>query len=431
MDLLPHQLEASKRLSSGKVLYGGVGLGKTATVLHYYVNNEEYRDIYVITTAKKRDSLDWEQDAASFGIGTDISCYGRLVVDSWNNISKYENVTDAFFVFDEQRVVGHGAWVKSFIKIAKTGGNHWVLLSATPGDTWMDYAPVFIAAGYYKNRTQFLREHVKYKAYVRFPVVDYYLGTDKLERLRNEVLVEMPYDVDSKRVLNWWPVGYDKALYKTVFDKRWNPFENEPIKDAAELFRLLRRIANTDPSRLEALRELMRIHPKIIVFYNFNYELDILRTLRDEVEIGEYNGYKKTSIPDTDSWVYLVQYVAGAEGWNCTSTDAMVLYSLTYSYKNLEQAMGRIDRINTKYQRLFYYLFVSDMTQDRGIRHSLERKQDFNEKSWLREMDKPEKTDSDIMVEYGRRQEVDDDEIDALEVKYRGVGEENLEMCQI
>ncbi len=331
VELMPHQVEAVQQLKNGSILYGGVGTGKTLTALAYYMKEETPLDVYVITTAKVRDSLMWEGEAAKFGIGTErnATLAGVITVDSWNQISNYINVENAFFIFDEQRLIGHGVWVKSFLKIAKK--NRWILLSATPGDTWTDYIPVFIANGFYRNVTQFKLEHVLYEPFIKFPKIRGYLNETKLELLRNEILVEMPYLKHTTRMLNWMTVGYDIKKFKQVHTERWNVFEDRPVKDVAELFRLMRRVVNSDPSRLEMIRYLMKLHPRLVIFYNFNYELEILRTLKAEIEVAEWNGHKKENLPESDNWVYLVQYVAGAEGWNCISTDA--------------QAMGRIDPI--------------------------------------------------------------------------------------
>lgn len=379
VELMEHQEEVVKQLSNGRVLYGIVGSGKGIAALAYYMEKEAPKNVYVITTARKRDDLDWHREAAMFGIGSDpdATTAGTLSVDSWNNVGNYTDVEGAFFIFDEQRVVGTGAWVKSFIKIARK--NRWILLTATPGDTWMDYAPIFVANGWYKNLTEFKREHVVYAPYVKFPKILRYVNTGRLLKLRNEVLVEMEYQKHTNPIMNYLMTGYDPELWGTVSKKRWNPWENRPIKDVGELFRLMRRVVNEDDSKLEQVRELLKIHPKLIIFYNFNYELEILRTLESETAVGEYNGHKKTPIPDTDRWVYLVQYSAGAEGWNCIETNAMVLYSLTYSYKNFKQALGRIDRLNTKFVDLYYYILATSAPIDNAIRRSLGEKKDFNE----------------------------------------------------
>lgn len=391
--LAEHQEEAKLQLGPGKVLYGKVGTGKTRTAIAYYVENEEAVDIYVITTARKRDSLDWEEEAVSWGISTkrELSRYGRLVVDSWNNIGNYVDVEGAFFIFDEQRAVGSGSWSKSFIKIGRK--NHWILLSGTPGDSWMDYIPVFVANGYYRNKTDFVEQHVIWDPWSKFPKVKEYKNVGKLEYLRNEVLVEMKFEKPAKRYLNYMDVAYDKDLFNTVWKKRWNIYEEKPVKDMAEVMRLLRRIQNSDPSRLEMIIDLMRSHKRLIVFYNFDYELDILRQLSAYVPTYEYNGHRKNQLSEfehEERWVYIVQYVAGAEAWNCVSTDAMVLYSLTYSYKNFEQVQGRIDRMNTPFKRLYYYVLLSNSWVDRRIKWSLEHKESFNERKAVLEQLKKE-----------------------------------------
>lgn len=387
MQLMDHQKEAIAQLGNGKILYGGVGSGKSATALGYYVARETPRDIVVITTAKKRDSLDWEGTAARFGISTrrDSTLHGTITIDSWNNITRYVGDSGRFFIFDEQRLVGNGTWVKSFLKIVRR--NRWILLSATPGDTWIDYAPVFIANGWYKNITDFKRQHVVYAPYVKFPKINGYIGVDKLQRLRNNILVEMPFLNHTERVLNYLECSYDHSLWDKAVKHRWNPYENAPIKDVGELFRVMRRITNSDPSRLEMVRKLLKSHPRIIVFYNFNYELDILRTLSDEFTVAEWNGHRKHPIPDTESWVYLVHYVAGAEAWECTSTDAMIMYSLTYSYKNFMQSQGRIDRLDTPFKTLYYYILTSFAPIDVEIKKALGKKKSFNEREFEKNLE--------------------------------------------
>jgi hypothetical protein len=520
VELRPHQRKAVNELKNGSILYAAVGTGKTLTALSYYVEKEAPKDVYVITTAKKRDSLDWELDAARLGIGRtmDSSPVGGVIkVDSWNNIQRYVGVQGAFFIFDEQRLVGSGSWVRSFLKIAKE--NHWILLSATPGDTWLDYIPVFLANGFYKNRTEFLHEHVVYNRFSKFPKVDRYLGVNKLVKQRNSIFVSMPLERHTTRVTEKILVDYDTDLFERVLKDRWHVYENRPLRDVAELFSVMRKVVNSDSSRIQKIRTLMDAHPKLIIFYNFNYELEALRTLAESASshptttsakagtngidsstkestpnvpiltpvitessantistastdsasaatqpstpagspngtgnttsttsvgsepdlavaeeeswnggkatelqtddndsstkkkqstssvadqpipgtttseatggsglkfaVAEWNGHKHEPIPTTDRWVYLVQYQAGAEGWNCIDTDAMVFFSLTYSYKLWEQAHGRIDRLNTPFSTLYYYVLLSNSVIDRAVWRALTEKRSFNEKKFL------------------------------------------------
>lgn len=384
--LYPHQKNAVDELKNGNVLWGGVGSGKSRTAIAYYMKQESDKDIYVITTAKKRDSLDWDGECARFGIGKeqDATVAGVLTIDSWNNIGKYIDVDNAFFIFDEQRLVGSGAWTKAFYKIAMK--NNWIVLSATPGDTWMDYVPVFIANGFYKNRTAFQREHVVYNTYAKFPKIDRYTSTGRLLRHRKDILVYMPYQSLAEANHHEISVMHDVSAYNRVLKDRWNVVEDRPIANMGEFFFALRRIVYSDPSRTRALLDVMDLHPKLIVFYTFNYELDILREVgaNSEVQFAEWNGHKHESIPDSDSWVYLVQYTSGAEGWNCIETNAICFYSLTYSYKTFKQAQGRIDRLDTKWKKINYYSLVSSASIDVAVLRALSKKQNFNESIFIK-----------------------------------------------
>lgn len=395
------QIEALDHMHTGSILCGGVGSGKSRTALAYYFQEEggeldpylpmqiPPRDLYIITTARKRDTLEWEGELAMFLLSSDPEknqFYGNtIVIDSWNNIGKYSNVTGAFFIFDEQRVVGSGAWVKAFLKIAKF--NDWILLSATPGDKYEDYIPVFIANGFYRNKTEFTREHMVYSRFTKYPKVDHYLNTRKLDRLRDRILVDMDFKRKTISHHEDIYVKFNVSKYKDTIRYRWDPYKNEPIQQASGLCYILRRIVNEDESRQLALLELFEKHPKMIIFYNFDYELDILRNLYygDDVEIAEWNGHKHQPIPNhSKKWVYLVQYTAGCDGWNCIWTDTIVFYSQNYSYKVMEQARGRIDRLNTPYTDLYYYYLKSRSGIDLAISKALSQKKKFNERKFTK-----------------------------------------------
>jgi hypothetical protein len=400
ISLYDYQMDAVNRMQNGCILCGGVGSGKSRTSLAYYYKEQggslgtaEYRrmhnpkDLYIITTARKRDTKEWEAELIPFLMTTDpeVAIYKhKIVVDSWNNIGKYEDVKDAFFIFDEQRVVGKGAWVKAFLKIARV--NNWILLSATPGDTWQDYIPVFLANGFYKNRTEFNNEHVVWKRTGTYWTVDRYYNTGRLIRLRNRILVDMDFNRQTISHHEDVYVRYDTGAYRDISKTRWDPYKDEPIVNASGLCYILRRLVNSDESRQVALLELFEKHPRMIVFYNFDYELDILKGLYygPDVEVAEWNGHKHQPIPSGESWVYLVQYTAGAEGWNCIKTDTIVFFSQNYSYKIMQQSAGRIDRLNTPYRDLYYYHLKSRSGIDLAISKALKEKKNFNEMKFIK-----------------------------------------------
>ena len=403
MELRDYQLEAIGKMKNGCILNGGVGSGKSLTSLSYYylqnggslefLSGKDYipmpnppKDLYIITTARKRDTFEWEGELSHFLLSTheELNKYdNKVVVDSWNNIQKYKDVEDAFFIFDEQRVVGSGAWVKAFLKIAKK--NQWILLSATPGDTWSDYIPVFIANGFYKNKTEFMREHAVFSRFSKYPKIEKYIGTGRLIRQRREILVDMKFERETVQHHYDIYVEYDNKLYKDVMKRRWDIWNDEPIINASGLCYALRKIVNSHESRSTKLLELFETHQKMIVFYNFDYELEILKSLYfgEGVIIAEWNGHKHEPTPTGNRWVYLVQYTAGAEGWNCITTDTIVFYSLNYSYKIMHQSAGRIDRLNTPYKDLHYYYLKSRSGIDLAIERALNDKRKFNESSFI------------------------------------------------
>ena len=381
VDLFPHQAEALHKLHSGSVLCGGVGSGKSRTALAYFwmkecqgslspLRRKLNTRLIIITTARKRDTGEWQDEADHFGL--------KPVIDSWNNISKYVKETGVFFIFDEQRVVGSGVWVKSFLKITKV--NRWILLTATPGDTWMEYVPVFVANGFYRSRSDFTQQHVIWARWSKYPKVNGYYNEAILVKHRRDILVDMPFvkHTEPKHIDLYLP--YDEAKSREVIRNRWNTFTNEPLRDAGDLCRCLRRIANEDPSRIDAVERILGEKRRAIVFYNFDYELEALQKLKTNVR--EWNGHKHEDLPTGDRWAYLVQYNAGAEGWNCTTTDTIIFFSQSYSYKQMVQAAGRIDRMNTPYTFLYYYHLTSRSQIDRAITRALRAKKNFNEREF-------------------------------------------------
>lgn len=401
LKLRDYQLDAIDKMKTGCILNGGVGSGKSLTSLSYYyiqqggsktfvqggkyIKMKDPKDLYIITTARKRDTMEWEGELAPFllSVHPEVSAYkNKVTVDSWNNVQKYKDVKGAFFIFDEQRVVGSGAWVKAFLKIAKV--NDWILLSATPGDTWSDYIPVFLANGFYKNKTEFLREHAVYSRFTKYPKIERFINTGKLLRLRRSILIDMDFKRDTIPHHEDVYVHFDMATYKDITKRRWDIWKDEPIQNASGLCYALRKVVNTHESRCIKLLEIFKDHPKMIVFYNFDYELDILKKLSygPNVTVAEWNGHKHEPTPTTDSWVYLVQYTAGAEGWNCITTDTIVFYSQNYSYKIMHQSAGRIDRLNTPFKDLYYYHLKTRSGIDLAITKALKHKKKFNENSF-------------------------------------------------
>ena len=374
--LFPHQEQALEKLKVGSILNGGVGSGKTLTSLSFYKQHFSHLDLYVITTAKNRDTGDWHKEAEMVGVTI-------KEVDSWNNIVNYLGVEGSFFIFDEQRAIGYSTWGKTFIKISKR--NPWIMLTATPGDVWMDYLTVFIANGFYKNKTDFVEQHVEYDPWVTYPKVKKYHNESKLMRNRRQILVPMVYKKVTERKRQLIYSEYNTDNYHKIMKERWNIFEDKPIENASELLQIIRKTVATDPDRKLNAKIMMDAHDRLIIFYNYNYERDVLIEIAEELgkEYFEWNGHAHEDIPDQEQWLYFVQYTAGAEGWNCISTNVIMFYSVNYSFRYMEQAEGRIDRINTPYNVLEYYYLTSHSQIEKDILSTVNRKKNFNASAWV------------------------------------------------
>lgn len=392
MRIEPDQLDAVNKLKNGNILKGDTGAGKSFTALYYYyvkVCGGEYepdllpmrnpRDLYIITTPKKRDDLEWEKDMLPFLLSSLSECQVKVTVDSWNNIKKYTNVIGAFFIFDEQRVVGSGAWVKAFYKIVRR--NQWILLTATPGDTWSDYIPVFVANGFYRNKTDFKEQHIIMNPFTRYPSIKGYFNQGKLMKYRKQITVEMKSPKNTIQIHKDIRCEYDKDTERLVLKERWHPFEDRPLRDATEMAVVMRKIAFGDMSRIDKVKELFEVNPRIIIFYDYNFELDMLIDMceTEGYTYAQWNGHKHEEVPETARWIYLVQYTSGSEAWNCTRTNCMIFFNNNYSWKKMKQAAGRIDRRNTPYHELHYYHLTSSSYIDKRINNALNTKKEFND----------------------------------------------------
>jgi hypothetical protein len=369
----PHQRKAIDRLKNGSVLVGDTGSGKSLVGLYYFYEKilpTNPKALYVITTATKRDQKDWHRDIAMFDFQVPIK------IDSWNNVKKYTMVSGAFFIFDEQRAIGYGNWGRSFIKIAKR--NRWIMLTATPADRWIDLMTVFIANGFYLHKTDFVHQHVIYNPFVTFPVIRNYINEEKLQRLKDKVFVEMPFRRDVKINLYDIAVEYDEEAVTKLVKSEWNPVLDRPVRSLGEHIHLIRQLVNSHPSRIEKVRKIQKVAKRLIVFYNFDFELDILKNGFPGITVAEHNGHKHEPVPEGEEWVYLVQYLSGNEAWECFETNHMCFFSLNYSYRIMKQAMGRINRLNSPFDELHYYRISSDYKLDKAVLNAIKNKKNFN-----------------------------------------------------
>lgn len=382
--LKPEQEATMLKLQSGNILVAGVGSGKTYMGI-FWAARQRANKIIVITTAAKRDKIapghkkpDWQESLDNCGIRD-------YIVDSWNNIKKYDHCSQSVFLFDEAKQTGYGAWGKSFIKIAKN--NKWIVMSATPADNFIHYMPTFVAHGFYRNKTDFYDQHVEFDKYAKYPKIKTIHGTARLEKLRKSITVVMEMPRHTKRHYRELVCDFDYELLKAIQTTHWNGYTEAPIETPSEMTQLLRRVVAIDPDRMKQARQVMKAVPRLIIFYNYNYELEILEHICEDIdkEYTSWNGKHHDLIPTSKQWIYLVQYNA-SEGWECITTDSMMFYSPNYSWRAFEQCCGRIDRMNTKYTDLYYYSLISKSKIDKDVIKANKEKRNFNENGWGKQL---------------------------------------------
>ena len=376
--LLKYQEEAIQKLHSGSVLYGATGSGKSLTGLAYYMRCWSHLDLYIITTSKKRNAGEWEEEIAKLG------CPPPKAIDSWNRLKNYRMVSDAFFLFDEHKVGGHGKWAQSMITIAKK--NKWILLTATPGDVWDDYASIFIANEFVKNKTTWNEDFCIFDRISKYPKIIGYQREDVLKNMRDAVLVPMEYQSEKVPIPYVIPykVDHEEEAYVLARRKSLRHPEMRAFRNTSAMFAYMRMNLPDKESKIQALADVLKKEPKAIIFYNFTPEKYEIENAARQVNIPffQYNGQIKDNVPDGDTWVYAVQYTAGAEAWNCITCRTVIFYSMNYSYKVMTQAKGRIDRCNSPFDELHYYYFISpDFEIDQEILNALTRKEKFNEEA--------------------------------------------------
>lgn len=141
-----------------------------------------------------------------------------------------------------------------------------------------------------------------------------------------------------------------------------------------------RQLCNSKDKQQAFIDLINSINDRVVVFYNFDSELDTLKTLVKDRPIAEVNGHTNTEqiYHDNDNCVLFVQYQAGARGLNLQDGNKIIYYSLTLSSDLFEQSKKRIHRIGTKYPCFYWILQTKDSVEE-SIYKSLNRQEDYNE----------------------------------------------------
>ena len=144
-------------------------------------------------------------------------------------------------------------------------------------------------------------------------------------------------------------------------------------------------------NKLEALKDLLESSDdRIIIFYNFNNELDSIKELCEELNrpVSEVNGQVKdlTNWNEQNNTVLLGQYQAASMGLNLQQANKIIYFTPPLSSELFEQSKKRISRIGQT-RNCFYYLLICKNSIEEKIYKTLEERRDFTDELF-RELEK-------------------------------------------
>lgn len=143
--------------------------------------------------------------------------------------------------------------------------------------------------------------------------------------------------------------------------------------------------------KLDAVQDLIQsTNDRIIIFYNFNVELEALKRICSELDrpVSEVNGNVKDLIAyetRSDS-VTLVQYQAGSMGLNLQKSNKIIYFTLTDRSDLFEQSKKRIHRIG-QYRPCFYYTMICKGSVEESVHNTLQKRMDYTDELFAEEFE--------------------------------------------
>lgn len=378
------------------ICIAGCGAGKGSIALHWLKTTNKKKWLF-ITTASKRDSKDVENEMVMWFGKESLSSYSLEVI-SWAALAKWtitnwNSLEDYAFVFDEVACAKAGVSSnrgRAFIQIAKQT-DCWTGYTATPGDRWEDFQAYFVAAGYVKNKTAFMREFCQVQTFKGYPeIVGYYD-----EHILKAYWKRLTVCPDTQAMLDELPAEQHKTYhfkpsptYKRFLKERLDEDGNF-IDTVMGYCHYCRRLCLTAEKLQWVSDYLSGLGTNAVFFYNYIAEGEELekvakKALPKGAKVWRIDG-KHHDIPTADTIgkydIVLAQYASGSESLNLQFMNHMVFVSPNYSYTTSIQARGRIKRIGQK-QNMFFWYLVCDGTIETDVYACLRGKSDFAEDVW-------------------------------------------------
>jgi SNF2 family DNA or RNA helicase len=302
---------------------------------------------------------------------------------------KLENFT---LMLDESSIIQNETTKRSKF-VLKLRASNVILLSGTP------------TSGKYENLYSQLKllgwkisKDLYWKQYIEvewienddgFPIkrVSGYKNVDRLKMklrqygavfMKSEEVFDLP-DMITVKI----PVKATKDYKKFVRSSMITLGDIELIGDTVLTKRLYSRMlcGHYNQDKLDALKDLIdSTEDRLIVFYNFNDELNLILNLIGDRPVSIINGSTKdlSAYEDHDDAVTLVQYQAGAMGLNLQKANKIIYFTLPEKSELFEQSKKRIHRIGQT-QRCFYYIMMVENSIEEDVLSTLEMRKDYTD----------------------------------------------------
>lgn len=391
------QRQLLNSIEENYIIAADTGTGKTMMAIHHYLKHNTGEPLLILAPPQKIKEGGWQREldfvASHYNIEIpyDIISYGVLS-------KRWKEYKDWFLVMDECHYVKNPTSQrgKAAINLTKQSTN-FLLLSATPSSNgWGDTIAYMIMFGYYKNKTQFLKEHAVYNRidYGNGPVnvVSDYRDQEKLQKLYQSFSIKLA----KEDCLDLPPLVFEKVHFKP--SKEYNIIKKDRVlgeelfDNISKLQHGLRFYAN-QADKLKYTEMLLEgTEENVIIFYNYKQENEELKKIAKKLKkkVFEVSG-SKTNLPDKEKWtslknsVTIVQYQAGAAGIELQYANIVIFHTPTYSYQDYEQALGRAYR-NGQTKKVTVYQYITKNTIETSIYQALAAKKDFTEELFRKEI---------------------------------------------
>ena len=431
LQLLPHQIEALNVLSDkNRVLIAhDMGLGKTFTGAEkmHELNNPVnivicqkskiddwikhfrayYPDMEVYNLTKKTGSIGFKNRVDAGDIGDDEMIVGVINYELIFRRSYFSHISGFTMMLDESSMIKNEATKRARF-ILRMHPESVIMLSGTP------------TAGKYEylwSQCKLLGWNISKRAfwnsYIITKWVDYgngyqheeVVGYKNVDHLKKKLREHGAVFLKTNEVMTL-PDQVDQNIYleQTMEYKDFKKDRYLLMKDGTELIgdNSLTRIlyerqlcGQYHKKKLEAFRDLLNsTEDRIIVFYNFTAEMELLRVICTEEgrPVSILNGKTKDlqHYEEDSNSVTLIQYQAGAMGGNFQKSNRIVYFTLPLGKGSCdlwEQSKKRIHRIGQSRTCFYYYLLVKYSIETKNL-ESLKLGRDLTDELFIEERGK-------------------------------------------